>query len=122
MFLNVKNTVIENCNLYSDEDGVKHIRIKADLINGMRTTVLSATSHALFMINIPTSRLLGEVLTGEVFWLKLNTRHIVSSALNMAYMLLRFHGLILAVDSPGISTLPLLGLHPIYLEVPHHIS
>ena len=27
--LNVKNTVIENCNLYSDEDGVKHIRIKA---------------------------------------------------------------------------------------------
>ncbi len=27
--LNVKNTVIENCNLYSDMDGVKHIRIKA---------------------------------------------------------------------------------------------
>ena len=27
--LNVKNTVIENFNLYSDEDGVKHIRIKA---------------------------------------------------------------------------------------------
>ena len=27
--LNVKNTVIENCNIYSDEDGVKHIRIKA---------------------------------------------------------------------------------------------
>ena len=27
--LNVKNTVIENCNFYSDEDGVKHIRIKA---------------------------------------------------------------------------------------------
>ena len=27
--LNVKNTVIENYNLYSDEDGVKHIRIKA---------------------------------------------------------------------------------------------
>ena len=26
--LNVKNTVIENFNLYSDEDGVKHIRIK----------------------------------------------------------------------------------------------
>ena len=26
---NVKNTVIENFNLYSDEDGVKHIRIKA---------------------------------------------------------------------------------------------
>ena len=28
--LNVKNTVIENFNLYSDEDGVKHIRIKKD--------------------------------------------------------------------------------------------
>lgn len=27
--LNVKNTVIENCNLYADEDGVKHLRIKA---------------------------------------------------------------------------------------------
>ena len=27
--LNVKNTVIENCKLYSDVDGVKHIRIKA---------------------------------------------------------------------------------------------
>lgn len=27
--LNVKDTVIENFNLYSDEDGVKHIRIKA---------------------------------------------------------------------------------------------
>ena len=27
--LNVKNTVIENFNLYSDEDGAKHIRIKA---------------------------------------------------------------------------------------------
>ena len=27
--LNVKNTVIENCNLYSDKDGVKHIRIQA---------------------------------------------------------------------------------------------
>ena len=27
--LNVKNTVIEYFNLYSDEDGVKHIRIKA---------------------------------------------------------------------------------------------
>ena len=27
--LNVKNTVIENFNLYSDEDGMKHIRIKA---------------------------------------------------------------------------------------------
>ena len=27
--LNVKNIVIENFNLYSDEDGVKHIRIKA---------------------------------------------------------------------------------------------
>lgn len=27
--LNVKNTVIENCNFYSDVDGVKHIRIQA---------------------------------------------------------------------------------------------
>lgn len=27
--LNVKNTVIKNCNLYSDKNGVKHIRIQA---------------------------------------------------------------------------------------------
>ncbi len=27
--LNVKNAVVEDCNLYSDEDGVKHILIKA---------------------------------------------------------------------------------------------
>lgn len=26
--LNVKNTVIKNCNLYSDKNGVKHIRIQ----------------------------------------------------------------------------------------------
>ena len=26
---NVKNTVIKNCNLYSDKNGVKHIRIQA---------------------------------------------------------------------------------------------
>ena len=26
---NIKNTVIKNCNLYSDKNGVKHIRIQA---------------------------------------------------------------------------------------------
>ena len=36
--LNVKNTVIKNCNLYSDKNG---------------TTAHSAINHALFMINIP---------------------------------------------------------------------
>jgi len=46
-----------------------------------------------------------------VFWSKLNTRRIVSSALNMGYMLPKFHGHIQVVDLPRISTLPLHGLH-----------
>ena len=57
---------------------------KQDLINGPRTTAHSAINHALFMINIPADQLSGEVWTGVAFWLKLNTRHIVSSALNKA--------------------------------------
>ena len=56
---------------------------KQDLINGTRTTAHSAINHALFMINIPADQLSGEVWTGVVFWSKLNTRRIVSSALNM---------------------------------------
>ena len=33
--LNVKNTVIKNCNLYSDKNGVKHIRVQALVENAM---------------------------------------------------------------------------------------
>ena len=51
--LNVKNTVIKNCNLYSDKNGVNIFVSKQDLINGTRTTAHSAINHALFMINIP---------------------------------------------------------------------
>ena len=40
---------------------------KQDLINGTRTTARSAISHALFMTNIPTDQLLGEVWTGVIF-------------------------------------------------------
>ena len=47
---------------------------------------------------------------------------IVSPALNMGYMLPKFHGHIQVVDLPRISTLPLHGLHPIFQEVPHHTS
>ncbi len=117
--LNVKNTVIKNCNLYSDKNGVKHIRIQA---RPNRTTAHSAINHALFMINIPADQLSGEVWTGVVFWSKLNTRLIGSSALNTGYMLPKFHGHIQVVDLPRISTLPLHGLHPIFQEVPHHTS
>lgn len=120
--LNVKNTVIENCNLYSDENGVNIFASKQDQINGMRMTVLSAISHALFMINIPADQPSGEVLTGEVLWLKLSTRLTVSSALNMGYMLPKFHGLIQVADSPRILTSLLHGLHLIFLEAPPHIS
>ena len=95
---------------------------KQDLFNGTRTTAHSAINHALFMINIPADQQSGEVWTGVVFWSKLNTRRIVSSALNMGYMLPKFHGHIQVVDLPRISTLPLHGLHPIFQKVPHHTS
>ena len=96
---------------------------KQDLINGPRTTAHSAINHALFMINIPADQLSGEVWTWVAFWLKLNTRHIVSSALNMGYLLPKFHGHIRVVDLPKISTLPLHGLHtPFVVHVLHLIS
>ena len=80
-------------------------------------TALSVTSHVLLMTNIPADQPLGGGWTGVVFWSKLNTRLIVSSALNMGYMLPKFHGHIQVVDLPRISTLPLHGLHPIFQEV-----
>ena len=46
-------------------------------------TALSVTSHVLLMTNIPADQPLGGDWTGVVFWSKLNTRRIVSSALNM---------------------------------------
>lgn len=49
----------------------------------MRMTALSVTSHVLLMTNIPADQPLGGDWTGVVFWSKLNTRRIVSSALNM---------------------------------------
>ena len=49
----------------------------------MRMTALSVTSHVLLMTNIPADQPLGGGWTGVVFWSKLNTRRIVSSALNM---------------------------------------
>ncbi len=122
---NVKNTVIKNCKIVIFTLIRMELNIfvsKQDLINGTRTTAHSAINHALFMINIPADQLSGEVWTGVVFWSKLNTRRIGSSALNMGYMLPKFHGHIQVVDLPRISTLPLHGLHPIFQEVPHHTS
>ena len=85
-------------------------------------TALSVTNHVLLMTNIPADQPLRGGWTGVVFWSKLNTRLIGSSALNMGYMLPKFHGHIQVVDLPRISTLPLHGLHPIFQEVPHHTS
>ena len=85
-------------------------------------TALSVTSHVLLMTNIPADQPLRGGWTGVVFWSKLNTRRIVSSALNMGYMLPKFHGHIQVVDLPRILTLPLHGMHPIFQEVPHHTS
>ena len=119
---NVKNTVIKIVIFTLIRMELNIFVSKQDLINGTRTTAHSAINHALFMINIPADQLSGEVWTGVVFWSKLNTRLIGSSALNMGYMLPKFHGHIHVVDLPRISTLPLHGLHPIFQEVPHHTS
>lgn len=119
---NVKNTVIKIVIFTLIRMELNIFVSKQDLINGTRTTAHSAINHALFMINIPADQLSGEVWTGVVFWSKLNTRRIGSSALNMGYMLPKFHGHIQVVDLPRISTLPLHGLHPIFQEVPHHTS
>ena len=91
---------------------------KSDLISDTRMTIPSVTRHALFMTNISTGQPLGEVWTGVAFWLKLNTRHIESSALNMGCMLPKCHGHIQVVDSP----LLLHGLQPTFQEIPHHTS
>ena len=86
-------------------------------------TTLSVTSHVLLMTNIPADQPLGGGWTGVVFWSKLNTRRIVSSVLNMGYMLPKFHGHIQVIDLPRISTLPLHGLHtPFVVHVLHLIS
>lgn len=85
-------------------------------------TALSVTSHVLLMTNIPADQPLGGDWTGVVFWSKLNTRRIVSSALNMGLYVAEVPWDIQVVDLPRISTLPLHGLHPIFQEVPHHTS
>ena len=46
---------------------------KQDLINGTRTTAHSAINHALFMINIPSDQLSGEVWTGLASYLPRST-------------------------------------------------
>ena len=121
--LNVKNTVIENFNLYSDEDGVKHIRIKARP-NKWHENDCPFCHKLCPAYDKHSSRpaTWRGGWPGVVFWSKLNTRRIVPSALNMGYMLPKFYGHIHVVDLPRISTLPLHGLHPIFQEVPHHTS
>ena len=84
-------------------------------------TVLSAISHVLYTTSIPVNQPPGEVLTEVGFWLKLSTRHIVSSALSMVYMLPKCHGLIPAVDLQKTLILLLHGLHHICLGVLSHI-
>lgn len=75
--------LIENFNLYSDADGVKHIRIKARPNKWHENDCPFCHKSVLLMTNIPADQPLGGDWTGVVFWSKLNTRRIVSSALNM---------------------------------------
>ena len=119
---NVKNTVIKNCNLYSDKNGVKHIRIQARP-NKWHENDCPFCHKSCPVYDKHSSRpTIWRGLDRGGIWSKLNTRRIGSSALNMGYMLPKFHGHIQVVDLPRISTLPLHGLHPIFQEVPHHTS
>ena len=120
--LNVKNTVIKNCNLYSDKNGVKHIRIQARP-NKWHENDCPFCHKSCPVYDKHSSRpTIWRGLDWGGILSKLNTRLIGSSALNMGYMLPKFHGHIHVVDLPRISTLPLHGLHPIFQEVPHHTS
>ena len=51
--LSILYSLDRNFNLYSDEDGVKHIRIKARPNKWHKNDCLSVTSHVLLMTNIP---------------------------------------------------------------------
>ena len=101
--LNVKNAVIEDCNFFSDTDGVKHIRIRARP-NGTKTTARSAISPALYMTDIlPSPVHGGDLMQAASLWMW-NIRHTVLSALNTGYMLPMSHGLIPAAASRKILT------------------
>ena len=119
---NVKNTVIKNCNLYSDKNGVKHIRIQARP-NKWHENDCPFCHKSCPVYDKHSSRpTIWRGLDWGGILVEVNTRLIGSSALNMGYMLPKFHGHIHVVDLPRISTLPLHGLHPIFQEVPHHTS
>ena len=75
--------LIENFNLYSDEDGVKHIRIKARPNKWHENDCPFCHKSCPAYDKHPADQPLGGDWTGVVFWSKLNTRRIVSSALNM---------------------------------------
>lgn len=91
--LDVKNTVIENCNFYSDEDGIKHIRIKARPDKWHENDCPFCHKSCPVYDKHSSRPTTWSGWTGVLFWLKLNTRCIISSALNMGNMLPKFHGI-----------------------------
>lgn len=119
---NVKNTVIKNCNLYSDKNGVKHIRIQARP-NKWHENDCPFCHKSCPVYDKHSSRPTiwrGLDWGGILVEVEYQTHRLI--CLNMGYMLPKFHGHIHVVDLPRISTLPLHGLHPIFQEVPHHTS
>ena len=120
--LNVKNTVIKNCNLYSDKNGVKHIRIQARP-NKWHENDCPFCHKSCPVYDKHSSR--------PTIWRGLDRGGILVEVEYQTHRLIcPEHGVYVAevpwayhvVDLPRISTLPLHGLHPIFQEVPHHTS
>ena len=120
--LNVKNTVIENFNLYSDEDGVKHIRIKARP-NKWHENDCPFCHKSCPVYDKHSSRPTtwrGLDWGGILVEVEYQTHRIICPEHGVYVAEVPWH--IQAVDLPRISTLLLHGLHPIFHEVPHHTS
>ena len=119
---NVKNTVIKNCNLYSDKNGVKHIRIQARP-NKWHENDCPFCHKSCPVYDKHSSRPTiwrGLDWGGILVEVEYQTHRIICP--EHRDMLPKFHGHIQVVDLPRISTLPLHGLHPIFQEIPHHTS
>ena len=120
--LNVKNTVIENFNLYSDEDGVKHIRIKARP-NKWHENDCPFCHKSCPVYDKHSSKPTiwrGLDWGGILVEVEYQTHRIICPEHGVYVAEVPWH--IQAVDLPRISTLLLHGLHPIFQEVPHHTS
>ena len=106
--LNVKNAVFEDCNLYSDEDGVKHILIKARPNKWHKNDCPFCHKACPVYDNHSSKPSTWRDLDWGGMLVVLTTRLTASTALNMKYMSLKFHGFIQAVGLQRTSVPPLI--------------